>query len=145
MTTHDSYMTNCMHQNIIKCIPCSFKTSRSRSVLQVKFNRTIELVIVNSIIVWLVWLTYLDNDLMLRLCDELFDFVIKFETDTWYLHDLRATFGQIRLLCLICLPGVLWWLSGSSSRCPGLVCGLWLWYFLIILTIFDWFHFIFIK
>ena len=41
------------------------------------------------------------------------------------------------LLCLICLPGVSWWLSGSSSRCHGVVCSLWLWYFLIILTIFD--------
>ena len=38
------------------------------------------------------------------------------------------------LLYLICLPGVSWWLSGSSSRCHGVVCGLWLWYFLIILT-----------
>ena len=38
------------------------------------------------------------------------------------------------LLCLICLPGVSWWLSGSSSRCHGVVCGLWLWYFLIIPT-----------
>ena len=24
------------------------------------------------------------------------------------------------LLCLICLPGVSWWFSGSSSRCHGL-------------------------
>ena len=40
------------------------------------------------------------------------------------------------LLCLICLPGVSWWLDGSSSRCHGVVCGLWLWYFLIILTYF---------
>ena len=38
------------------------------------------------------------------------------------------------LLCLICLPGVQWWLSGSFSRCHGVVCGLWSWYFLIILT-----------
>ena len=38
------------------------------------------------------------------------------------------------LLCLICLPGVSWWLSSSSSQCHGVVCGLWLWYFLIILT-----------
>ena len=38
------------------------------------------------------------------------------------------------LLCLICLPGVSWWLSGSSSRCHWVVCSLWLWYFLIILT-----------
>ena len=35
---------------------------------------------------------------------------------------------------LICLLGVLWWLSSSSSRCYGVVCSLWLWYFLIILT-----------
>ena len=39
------------------------------------------------------------------------------------------------LLCLICLPGV-WWLSGSSSRCHGVVCGFWLGYFLIVLTTF---------
>ena len=38
------------------------------------------------------------------------------------------------LLCLVCLPGVLWRLGGSSSRCRGVVCSLWLWYFLIILT-----------
>ena len=42
------------------------------------------------------------------------------------------------LLCLVCLPGVSWWLSGSSSRCHGVVCGLWLWYFLIILTYYFW-------
>ena len=42
------------------------------------------------------------------------------------------------LLCFICLPGVSWWLSGSSSRCHGVVCGLWLWYFLIILTYYFW-------
>ena len=57
-----------------------------------------ELFIVYSIIMYLVLLTCLDNNLMLRLCDELFDSVIKFETSaTQYLHDLRATFGQIRL------------------------------------------------
>ena len=38
------------------------------------------------------------------------------------------------LLCLICLPGVFWWLSGSSSPGHWVVCGLGLWYFLIILT-----------
>ena len=42
------------------------------------------------------------------------------------------------LLCLNCLPGVSWWLSGSSSRCHGVVCSLWLWYFLIILTYYFW-------
>ena len=43
------------------------------------------------------------------------------------------------LLCLVCLPGVSWLLCDSSSRCHGVVCSLWLWYFLIILT----YHFIF--
>ena len=38
------------------------------------------------------------------------------------------------LLCLICLPGVSWWLSGSSSRYHRVVCSLSLWYFLIILV-----------
>ena len=42
------------------------------------------------------------------------------------------------LLCLICLPGVSWWLSGSSSRCHGVARSLWLWYFLIILTYYFW-------
>ena len=32
--------------------------------------------------------------------------------------------GEGWLLCLICLPGVSRWLSGSSSRCHGVVCGL---------------------
>ena len=38
------------------------------------------------------------------------------------------------LLCYNCRPDV-WWQSvfcGSSSRCRGLVCGVWLWYFLVI-------------
>ena len=42
------------------------------------------------------------------------------------------------LLCLICQPVVLWWLGGSSSRCIRVVCGLWLRYFLIILTYYFW-------
>ena len=28
------------------------------------------------------------------------------------------------LLCLVCLPGVSWWLGGSSSRCHGVFCSL---------------------
>ena len=40
------------------------------------------------------------------------------------------------LFCLVCLPGVLWLLCGSSSRCHGFVFSLWLWYILIILTYF---------
>ena len=35
---------------------------------------------------------------------------------------------------LCCLPGVSWLLCDSSSRCHGLVCSLWLWYFLIKFT-----------
>ena len=38
------------------------------------------------------------------------------------------------LLCLVCLPGISRLLCGSSSRCHGFVCSLWLLYFLIILT-----------
>ena len=38
------------------------------------------------------------------------------------------------LLCLVCHPCVSWLLCGSSSRCHGFVCSLWLWYFLIKLT-----------
>ena len=38
------------------------------------------------------------------------------------------------LLCLVCLPGVLWLLCGYSNQCHGFVCSLWLWY---SLTIFE--------
>ena len=49
--------------------------------------------------------------------------------------------GESWLLCLVCLPGVTWWLGGSSSRCHGVFCGLWLWCFLIMLdTIFGVFY-----
>ena len=48
------------------------------------------------------------------------------------------------LLCLICLPGVSLWLGGSSSRCHRVVCSLWLWYFLIILTYYFWLNFLII-
>ena len=43
---------------------------------------------------------------------------------------------EIWLLCLVCLSGVSWLLSGSSSWCHGFVCSLWLWYFLIIPTFY---------
>ena len=45
---------------------------------------------------------------------------------------------------LLCLPGVSWWLSASSSWCHGDVCGLWLWYFLIIPTYYFWLNFLII-
>ena len=45
------------------------------------------------------------------------------------------------LLCLVCLPGVLWLLFGSSSRCHGFVCSLWSWYFPLILTYYFWVSF----
>ena len=38
------------------------------------------------------------------------------------------------MLCLVCLPGVSWWLCGSFLWCHGIFCGMWLWYFLILLT-----------
>ena len=40
------------------------------------------------------------------------------------------------LLCINCLPDVLLVFCGSSSQCHKLVCSMWLWYFLIILTNF---------
>ena len=45
---------------------------------------------------------------------------------------------ESRLLCFYCLSDVLLLLMfcGSSSLCRGLVCSVWLWYFLIILTYF---------
>ena len=49
--------------------------------------------------------------------------------------------GESWLLGFVCLPGVSWLLCGSSSRCQGFVCSLWLWYFRIIHTYyFCWFH-----
>ena len=44
---------------------------------------------------------------------------------------------EIRLLCLVCLPGVFWLLCCSSSWCWGFVCSLCLRYFLIKLTFFK--------
>ena len=38
---------------------------------------------------------------------------------------------------LFCFPGVSWLQCGSSSRYHRFVCSSWLWYFLIILTIFE--------
>ena len=50
--------------------------------------------------------------------------------------------GKSKLVALLsCLPGVSWLLCGSSLRCHGLVCSLWLWYFLIILTYYYYFSF----
>ena len=45
------------------------------------------------------------------------------------------------LLCFNCLLDVLWLLvfCGSSSRCFGLICSVWMWYFLIILTFWRYF------
>ena len=54
-----------------------------------------------------------------------------------YVHSSIAIIlmGKREQVALLnCLPGVSWWLSSSSLRCHGVVCGLWLWYFLIILT-----------
>ena len=46
--------------------------------------------------------------------------------------------GKTELVALLCLSsGVSWLLCGSSSRCHGFNCSLWLWYFLIILTSYS--------
>ena len=57
-----------------------------------------------------------------------------------YIPVLRSSWWgrESSLLCLVCLPGVSWWLCGSSSRSHGFFCGLWLWVFLIILTYCFW-------
>ena len=58
-----------------------------------------------------------------------------------YVHSSIAIIlmGKRELVDLLnCLPGVSWWLSGSSSRCHGVVCGLWLWYWLIVPTYYFW-------
>ena len=39
-------------------------------------------------------------------------------------------------LSFLCIPGVLRLFCGSSSLCHRFVCSLWLWYFLIIFTIY---------
>ena len=38
---------------------------------------------------------------------------------------------------LLCVLSVSWLLCGSSSRCHGFVCSLWLWYLVFILIIFN--------
>ena len=70
-------------------------------------------------------------------------FVIVVFHDHTYLLFLQSSWWgrESWLICLICIPGVSWWLSGSSLRCHGTVCCLWLWYFLIILT----YHFLLNK
>ena len=58
-----------------------------------------------------------------------------------YVHSSFAIIlmGKRKLVVfLVWIPGVSWWLCGSSSRSHGFDCGLWLWYFLIILTHYFW-------
>ena len=56
----------------------------------------------------------------------------------WRSERERETERGDWLLYFACLPDVLWLLvfCGYSSRYRGLVCSVWLWYFLIILTYF---------
>ena len=46
----------------------------------------------------------------------------------WGVYDNESTMSDVLLLFMFC---------GSSSRCHGLVCSVWLCYFLIILTLFN--------
>ena len=79
----------------------------------------------------------------------LFDYIVSL---CWYITIVRnpscallcfhSSFTNIfmskrELVALLCLSSwCLVILCGSSSRCHGFVCSLWLWYFLIILTIY---------
>ena len=86
MKTHVSFMSNCMHQNIIKYIPYSFKTLRSRRVLQkVKFKRTRALVIHYFIALECNWFDLLT--LIMTLC---YDYVMNYSI---LLKSLRQTIG----------------------------------------------------
>ena len=80
------------------------------------------------------FIPYLENDLV----EEPSSLIVNTQYDYNFMSILvlqSSWWGRESwLLCLICLPGVSWWLSGSSSWCQGVVCGMWLWYFLIILT-----------
>ena len=51
------------------------------------------------------------------------------------LISIQSRFNNFALLSLSFWCLVMF--CGSSSQCQGFACGLWLWYFLIILTIFD--------
>ena len=61
-----------------------------------------------------------------------------------YVHSSIAIIlmGKRELVALLNLSSwclmMVEWLFGSSSRCHGVVCGYWLWYFLIILTYYFW-------
>ena len=64
---------------------------------------------------------------------------------SWFGEDFFAKWASLSQLTAVawyCIHGYisslirLWLLCGSSSQCHWFVCSLWLWYFLIILTIF---------
>ena len=73
--------------------------------------------------------------LLLPLWDSVTCFVVRYFVSILVLQS--SWWGRERwLLCLVCLPGVSWLLCVSFLRCQGFVCSLWLWYVLIIPTIF---------
>ena len=74
---------------------------------------------------WLL-LSFWDSVIVLCLVVHYFMSIPVFQSSCWG--------RESWLLCFVCLTGVSWLLCGSSSRCHGFVCSLWLWYFLIILN-----------
>ena len=88
---------------------------------------------------WTRWFCGVSVDWVVLWCFSGPDGFVVFPWTEWFYGVLVDLMGKESwLLCLICLSGASWWLSGSSSRCHGVVCGLWLWYFLIILTYYFW-------
>ena len=73
-----------------------------------------------------IWTNLWESVIVLCFVVRYFMFILVLQSSWWG--------RESWLLCLICLPGVSWWLSGFSLRCHGVVCSLWLWYFLINLT-----------
>ena len=115
-------------------LTCGWIGSGSVIVGELFINIVPPIICVLLLFIWLYWLFCL---LLLPLWKSVIVicFVVRYFISILVLQS--SWWGRESwFLCLICLPGVSWWLSGSSSRCHGVVCGLWLWYFLIILTIF---------
>ena len=85
-------------------------------------------VVLLLLIHWLL-LPLLDYVIILCFVVHYFVFILALQSSQWG--------RESWLLCFVCLPGIWWLLCGSFSQCHRFVCSWWLWYFLIILTIFD--------
>ena len=92
-------------------------------------DRSKAVVLLLLICCWLL-LPFLDSVIVLGFVVHYFVSILVLRSSRWG--------RESWLLCFVCLPCVLWLHCGSSSRCHGCVCSLWLFYFLIILTYYFW-------